>query len=60
MSETTRTTGFTTVMLEHGAFATTFSDEYSHRVLAGIGHNVAQEAPDRFADAVLEVGGDRK
>jgi hypothetical protein len=60
MSETTRTTGSTTVVLEHGAFATTFSDEYSHRVLDGIGHKVAQVAPDRFADAVLEVGGEGK
>jgi pimeloyl-ACP methyl ester carboxylesterase len=47
-------------VLEHGAVATTFSDEYSHRVLDGIGHKVAQEPPDRFADAVLEVGGDGK
>jgi hypothetical protein len=29
-------------------------------VLDGIGHNVPQETPDRFADAVLEVGGDGK
>jgi pimeloyl-ACP methyl ester carboxylesterase len=29
----------------------------SHRVLDGIGHNVPQEAPEVFADAILEVGG---
>jgi pimeloyl-ACP methyl ester carboxylesterase len=39
------------------AYAGQFSGAYSHRVLDGIGHNVPQEAPDAFADAVLEVGG---
>jgi pimeloyl-ACP methyl ester carboxylesterase len=34
-----------------------FSGRYSHRVLDGIGHNVPQEAPGQFADAVLEVSG---
>ena len=34
-----------------------FSGEYSHRVLDGIGHNVPQEAPEAFAEAVLDVGG---
>ena len=34
-----------------------FSAAYSHRVLDGIGHNVPEEAPDAFADAVVEVGG---
>jgi pimeloyl-ACP methyl ester carboxylesterase len=28
----------------------------SHRVLPGIGHNVPHEAPEAFADAILEVG----
>ena len=32
---------------------------YSHRVPDGIGHNVPQEAPEAFADAILEVGGAR-
>jgi hypothetical protein len=32
---------------------------YSHRVLDGIGHNVLQEAPEAFADAILEVGATR-
>jgi pimeloyl-ACP methyl ester carboxylesterase len=39
------------------AYAGKFSGRYAHRVLDGIGHNVPQEAPDAFADAVLEVGG---
>jgi pimeloyl-ACP methyl ester carboxylesterase len=39
------------------AYAQRFSGRYSHRVLDGIGHNVPQEAPDAFADAILEVGG---
>jgi pimeloyl-ACP methyl ester carboxylesterase len=32
-----------------------FSGKYSHRILKGIGHNVPQEAPRAFADAVVEV-----
>ena len=39
------------------AYAQRFSDPYSHRVLDGIGHNVPQEAPGAFADAIREVGG---
>jgi pimeloyl-ACP methyl ester carboxylesterase len=38
------------------AYADKFSGAYSHRVLEGIGHNVPQEAPDAFTDAILEVG----
>jgi pimeloyl-ACP methyl ester carboxylesterase len=35
-----------------------FSGEYSHRTIeGGVGHNLPQEAPDAFADAVLAVGG---
>jgi pimeloyl-ACP methyl ester carboxylesterase len=34
-----------------------FTGRYSHRVLDGIGHNVPQEAPQQFADAVIEVAG---
>jgi pimeloyl-ACP methyl ester carboxylesterase len=34
-----------------------FTGRYSHRVLDGIGHNVPQEAPRQFADAVIEVSG---
>jgi hypothetical protein len=60
MSEPTRTIGSPTVVLVHGAFATTFSGERLQRVLDGVPHAVPQEAPDRFADAVLEVGGGGK
>jgi pimeloyl-ACP methyl ester carboxylesterase len=39
------------------AYADKFSGPYSHRILNGIGHNVPQEAPGAFADAILDVGG---
>jgi pimeloyl-ACP methyl ester carboxylesterase len=39
------------------AFADRFSGAYSHRVLDGVGHNVPQEAPGAFTDAILDVGG---
>ena len=35
------------------AYAKKFSGKYAHRVLRGIGHNVPQEAPQAFADAVI-------
>jgi pimeloyl-ACP methyl ester carboxylesterase len=34
-----------------------FTGRYSHRILDGIGHNVPQEAPRQFAEAVIEVDG---
>ena len=35
-----------------------FSGPYTHRTIeGGIGHNLPQEAPQAFADAVLDVGG---
>ena len=34
-----------------------FSGKYSHQILKGIGHNVPQEAPQAFAEAVLTVDG---
>jgi pimeloyl-ACP methyl ester carboxylesterase len=38
------------------AYAAKFSGKYSHRVVTGgIGHNLPQEAPRAFADAVAEV-----
>jgi pimeloyl-ACP methyl ester carboxylesterase len=37
------------------SYRSKFSGSYSHRVLEGIGHNVPQEAPRAFADAVIEV-----
>ncbi|MDO6429573.1 alpha/beta hydrolase [Flavitalea sp. BT771] len=39
------------------SYAGKFSGKYSHRILPGIGHNVPQEAPKAFADAVIEVDG---
>lgn len=34
-----------------------FVGKYSHRLLAGIGHNLPQEAPKAFAEAIIEVDG---
>jgi pimeloyl-ACP methyl ester carboxylesterase len=35
-----------------------FSGRYSHRVIkGGVGHNLPQEAPQAFADAIIEVDG---
>ena len=43
--------------LDATAYAAKFSGTYSHRTIAGgIGHNLPQEAPVAFADAVLTVG----
>ena len=40
------------------AYAKKFSGTYSHRLIkGGIGHNLPQEAPHAFADAVVEVSG---
>jgi pimeloyl-ACP methyl ester carboxylesterase len=39
-----------------GAYATKFSGRYSHRTIeGGIGHNLPQEAPEAFAQAVIDV-----
>lgn len=32
-----------------------FTGPYSHRTFAGIGHNVPQEAPREFAEAVVDT-----
>lgn len=43
---------------EPGTYAAKFSGPYSHRTIeGGVGHNLPQEAPEAFADAVLEVSG---
>jgi pimeloyl-ACP methyl ester carboxylesterase len=40
------------------AYAKKFSGKYGHRTIqGGIGHNLPQEAPKAFADAVIEVDG---
>jgi pimeloyl-ACP methyl ester carboxylesterase len=42
---------------EPGAYAAKFSGWYSHCNLdGGVGHNLPQEAPQAFADAILELG----
>jgi pimeloyl-ACP methyl ester carboxylesterase len=42
--------------LEPSAYANKFSGKYSHRTIAGgIGHNLPQEAPREFAQAVIDV-----
>ncbi|HET6276675.1 MAG TPA: alpha/beta hydrolase [Candidatus Cybelea sp.] len=39
------------------AYRNKFTGKYSHRILNGIGHNVPQEAPQAFAEAVIAVEG---
>jgi pimeloyl-ACP methyl ester carboxylesterase len=40
------------------AYATKFSGKYTHRTISGgVGHNLPQEAPQSFVEAVLEVDG---
>ncbi len=42
---------------EPSAYATKFSGPYSHRTIeGGVGHNLPQEAPEAFADAIRELG----
>jgi pimeloyl-ACP methyl ester carboxylesterase len=42
------------------SYASKFSGSYSHRTIeGGVGHNLPQEAPQAFADAVLDIGGRR-
>jgi pimeloyl-ACP methyl ester carboxylesterase len=41
---------------EPGSYVGKFSGKYSHRTLSGgIGHNLPQEAPQAFAEAIVEV-----
>jgi pimeloyl-ACP methyl ester carboxylesterase len=43
---------------EPSAYANKFSGKYSHRTITGgIGHNLPQEAPQAFAQAVVDVDG---
>ena len=38
------------------SYARKFSGKYTHRLISGgIGHNLAQEAPQAFAQAVVDV-----
>jgi len=44
---------------EPAAYANMFSGKYSHRTITGgIGHNLPQEAPQAFAEAVVDVATD--
>lgn len=43
-----------------GAYARKFTGKYEHRLITGgIGHNLPQEAPQAFAQAILDVDGFR-
>jgi pimeloyl-ACP methyl ester carboxylesterase len=43
---------------EPATYAGKFTGAYSHRTIeGGIGHNLPQEAPEAFAEAVVDVGG---
>ena len=43
---------------EASSYAKKFSGEYAHRIVkGGVGHNLPQEAPQAFTDAVVEVDG---
>jgi pimeloyl-ACP methyl ester carboxylesterase len=44
--------------LDPKAYAAKFAGKYAHRLITGgVGHNLPQEAPRAFADAVVEVDG---
>ena len=44
--------------LEPSAYAKKFSGKYAHRIIeGGVGHNLPQESPQAFAEAVVDVGG---
>ena len=40
---------------EPAAYAKKFTGKYSHLLLKDIGHNIPQEAPKAFAEAIIEV-----
>ena len=45
---------------EPSSYAARFSGTYSHRTIdGGVGHNLPQEAPQAFADAIITVGAAR-
>jgi pimeloyl-ACP methyl ester carboxylesterase len=42
---------------DSSSYARKFSGKYSHRIIkGGVGHNLPQEAPQAFAEAVVDVG----
>lgn len=38
-------------------YAKKFTGKYSHRIFSNVGHNVPQEAPQAFAQAIIDVDG---
>jgi pimeloyl-ACP methyl ester carboxylesterase len=43
---------------EPSAYATKFSGKYTHRTIpGGVGHNLPQEAPEQFVQAITEADG---
>jgi hypothetical protein len=41
---------------EPSAYANKFTGKYEHRLIkGGIGHNLPQEAPQAFAEAVIDI-----
>jgi pimeloyl-ACP methyl ester carboxylesterase len=43
---------------DSGSYAKKFSGKYAHRIInGGVGHNLPQEAPQAFAEAIVEVDG---
>ena len=44
--------------LDSTSYRNKFSGKYAHRIIkGGVGHNLPQEAPQAFAEAVIDVGG---
>ncbi len=44
---------------EPGSYAKKFSGKYAHRLITGgVGHNLPQEAPNAFAEAIVQAGED--
>jgi pimeloyl-ACP methyl ester carboxylesterase len=42
------------------AYRAKFTGPYAHRtIIGGVGHNLPQEAPHAFAEAVIDVGNQR-
>ena len=39
------------------SYSKKFSGKYSHRIIKGVGHNLPQERPQAFAEAIIEVDG---
>ena len=44
--------------IDASSYAKKFSGSYAHRIITGgVGHNLPQEAPQAFAQAVVDVDG---